>query len=184
MQLNDDLVEQARRGDQDALGEIYRHLAPRVLRYLAVRGADDPEALTNDVFLAVIPRIADVTGGASGTTALVFRIAHSRYVDDVRRKARRPAAVEYEMETDPRQTDAAETEALGNLAHEAADRLIRTLKPEHAATLSLRIVADLSLAETAAALGKSVGAVKQLQRRALESLKASIEDGGRHHEQG
>lgn len=184
MQLNDDLVEQARQGDHDALGEIYRHLAPRVARYLAIRGADDPEALTNDVFLAVIPRMADLTGGASGMTALVFRIAHSRYVDDVRRRARRPVAVEYEMEADPRQTAAAETEALENLAHEAADRLIRTLKPEHAATLSLRIVSDLSLVETAAVLGKSVGAVKQLQRRALESLKQSMVEGGQQHGQG
>jgi RNA polymerase sigma-70 factor (ECF subfamily) len=49
--------------------------------------------------------------------------------------------------------------------------LLADLNPDYREVLALRVVADLSLEETAAIMGKSQGAVKQLQRRALSALR-------------
>ena len=54
---------------------------------------------------------------------------------------------------------------------EATVALLAALKTEHREVLLLRIVADLPLEEVATVMGKSVGSVKQLQRRALLALR-------------
>lgn len=57
-----------------------------------------------------------------------------------------------------------------------AQQLLSILPPDQQAVLALRIVAELSLEETAQVIGRSVGAVKQLQRRALLALKTAAAD--------
>ncbi|MDX5318371.1 MAG: sigma-70 family RNA polymerase sigma factor, partial [Actinomycetes bacterium] len=86
--LTDAVVDAAGRGDRDAVETVYRTLAPRVLGYLRARGAEDPEGLTNEVFIAVVPRLATVKGGAAGLRTLVFSVAHARAVDEHRRRSR------------------------------------------------------------------------------------------------
>ena len=60
------------------------------------------------------------------------------------------------------------------IAGEGAVRQLATLTDDQRAVLLLRVVADLSLAETAEVLGKPVGAVKALQHRALAKLRADV----------
>jgi len=55
---------------------------------------------------------------------------------------------------------------------EATVALLAALKTEHREVLLLRIVADLPLEQVAKVMGKSVGSVKQLQRRALLALRS------------
>ena len=55
------------------------------------------------------------------------------------------------------------------------DELLQTLSPDQREVLLMRVVADLTLEQTAAALGKRVGAVKALQHRALASLRRVME---------
>ena len=57
-----------------------------------------------------------------------------------------------------------------------AQQMLSILPPDQQAVLALRIVAELSLEETAQVIGRSVGAVKQLQRRALLALKTAAAD--------
>jgi RNA polymerase sigma-70 factor (ECF subfamily) len=52
--------------------------------------------------------------------------------------------------------------------------LLDRLRPEYREVLALRVVADLSVEQAAQAMGRSVGAVKQLQRRALLALRAQL----------
>ncbi|MGN6743009.1 MAG: RNA polymerase sigma factor [Amnibacterium sp.] len=149
----------------------YRRFSPAVLGYLRARGVEDPEAVTQDVFLALYPRLADLTGGIEGMRTLLFSIAHARAVDAHRARARSPQVVEYVPEEDLRTTGSAEDDALigsGVLAHLAA------LSDEHREVLALRVVADLSLEATASVMQRSTGAVKQLQRRALLALRARV----------
>lgn len=178
MSLTDETVAQAGSGDAAAVEAIYRALAPKVLGYLSMRGTDDPEALTNDVFVAVIPRLSTVEGGAAGLRRFVFSVAHRRYVDEVRRRDRRPRQVSYEPEADPRNDDPAELLAIDLVSFDEIARHLRRLTRDQLAVVSLRILGDLSLAETAEVLGRSVGSVKQLQRRALEALRTMMEEAG------
>ncbi|PJI51961.1 hypothetical protein CTI14_50625 [Methylobacterium radiotolerans] len=61
-----------------------------MIGYMSARGVDDPEALAQDVFVAVLPRLGSITGGAAGLKTLVFSVAHARVVDHYRRTERRP----------------------------------------------------------------------------------------------
>ena len=74
-----------------------------------------------------------------------------------------------------------ESEALDALSDERLHRLLSILSDDQRQVLLLRIVADLPLEEAADALGKTVGAVKSLQHRALASLRRSLEQEGVGH---
>lgn len=176
--LDDAVVDAAEPDTTADLESAYRTLAPRVLGYLRARGAEDPEGLTDEVFLAVIPRMAEVSGGESGLRTLVFSIAHARVVDEHRRRARRPRQTAYEPELDPRVEDSAETAALDRVGTGRVDELLAELGDDQRAVIMLRVVADLSLEQTAEVVGRSVGAVKQLQRRGLLRLREVMRGEG------
>jgi RNA polymerase sigma factor (sigma-70 family) len=165
-----DIFDDAAGTDPGALfGVAYRSFAGPVLGYLKARGVDDPEAVTQDVFLAFFPKINSLTGGLQGAKSLLFSIAHARMVDHYRRLERRPQLAPYDPQEDSRSTPSAENcvELNG-----AAAALLDGLSDEHQEVLALRVVADLSIEQVAVIMGKSEGAVKQLQRRALHNLKA------------
>lgn len=177
MELSDEIAVAARSGDPDALAAVYRELSPRVLGYLRARGVEDPEGLTSEVFLGVIPRLRDLRGGVAGLSTLVFSIAHARSVDEARRRARRPAESSFEAAADPRLVPSAEATAVSNdSARRTLDRLA-LLSEEQRVVVALRVLGDLSVEQTAAIVGKSVGAVKQLQRRGLLALRSMVESG-------
>ncbi|BAS11715.1 hypothetical protein AHiyo8_00180 [Arthrobacter sp. Hiyo8] len=76
------------RTDPDALFvDAYREYSPGVCGYLRTRGVEDPEAVTQDVFLALYPQLGDLRGGPAGLRTLIFTIAHARAVDSHRRRA-------------------------------------------------------------------------------------------------
>jgi RNA polymerase sigma-70 factor (ECF subfamily) len=165
-----DIFDDAAGTDPAALfGVAYRSFAGPVLGYLKARGVDDPEAVTQDVFLAFFPRINGLSGGLQGAKSLIFSIAHARMVDHYRRLERRPQLTPYDPQEDSRSTPSAEDRAELNGGAEA---LLAGLSDEHQEVLALRVVADLSIEQVAAIMGKSEGAIKQLQRRALSNLKA------------
>ena len=165
-----DIFDDAAGTDPAALfGVAYRSFAGPVLGYLKARGVDDPEAVTQDVFLAFFPRINGLSGGLQGAKSLIFAIAHARMVDHYRRLERRPQLTPYDPQEDSRSTPSAEDRAELNGGAEA---LLAGLSDEHQEVLALRVVADLSIEQVAAIMGKSEGAIKQLQRRALSNLKA------------
>lgn len=152
-------------------GAVYRKLSGAVLGYLRARGVDDPEAVTQDVFLAFFPKIGDLSGGLQGAKALVFSIAHARMVDHYRRRERAPAFSPYDASADARSTASAEDQALGQADCGGASALLAGLSEDHREVLALRVVADLSIEQVAGIMGKTTGAVKQLQRRALGNLR-------------
>jgi RNA polymerase sigma-70 factor (ECF subfamily) len=174
----EDMLVAAQHGEAWALRVVYDELAPRVRGYLASRGAAEPEDLTSEVFLAVFPRLPTVTGGAAGLRTLVFSVAHARLVDDLRRQTRRGFAGAYEPEFDERTTPSAEDEALQGLGTEHVRELLASLPDDQRDVLVMRLVSDLTVEQVASALARSPGAVKQLQRRALLTLRAAVETGG------
>ena len=94
-------------------------------------------------------------------------------VDDVRRREREPVTAVFEPELDSRATESAEDSALG--AGAGVSALLEGLTVQQQEVLLLRVVADLSIDESAKIMGRTPGAVKQLQRRALGILKSQLE---------
>jgi RNA polymerase sigma factor (sigma-70 family) len=171
LEIRDDVVRTAASGDPDAFRQVYDALAPRVLGYLRSRGVEDPEGMVSEVFLAVHPRLPALTGGAAGLRTLVFSVAHARAVDDARRRARRPASFSYDPEYDDRVSGSAEQIAVQSLEAERAIELMQELNEDQRTVVTLRIIGDLTLEQTAEVTGKTVASVKQLQRRGLLRLR-------------
>lgn len=173
----DDVLPAARLGQPWALRVLYDELSPQVHGYLRARGATEPEDLTSEVFLGVLPRLDTVTGGAAGLRTLVFSIAHARLVDHLRARSRRPSTVEYDPRRDERTAPSSEDAALALLADDRVREVLSGLPDDQRDVLLLRVVHDLSLEQTAQVIGRSTGAVKQLQRRAILALRARAEKG-------
>ncbi|MEO8889316.1 MAG: RNA polymerase sigma factor [Jatrophihabitantaceae bacterium] len=174
--FSDDLVAAAQDGDRDALRTVYEVLAPKVLGYLRAKGVRDPEAVTNDVFLALLTHMDRVKGGAEGLRKLAFTIAHARMVDDYRSRSRQPGAVSYDPADDTRTVPSAEDDADHVLAAARVRAVLAVLPEDQREVLTLRVVADLSIEQIAAVMGRSQGAVKQLQRRGMIAVRQALAD--------
>ena len=168
-------VASAITGEPAALGRVYEALSPAIAAYLRSRGSEDPEGLTQDVFVALLPRLGRLRGGAAGLYTLAFSLAHARLVDEIRRRAKRPRVQSFEPSTDPRSAASAEEHALSRVGNADLCELLGRLKKDQREVVTLRVVGQLSLEETAEVVGKSVGAVKQLQRRGLLSMRAAVQ---------
>lgn len=166
----------ARRGDQQGFTGIYRLLAGRVAGYVRGRGVLEVDDVTNDVFLGAFQNLDTFNGQASEFRSWLFSIAWNKSVDWHRSSPRRPMPVDVSSTAAQAQAiDRSTDEQLDHvLADERVDVLLAALTPDQRDVLMMRIVADLSLEETAAALRKPTGAVKSLQHRALESLRRKI----------
>ncbi|MFJ6077187.1 RNA polymerase sigma factor [Pseudarthrobacter sp. NPDC092419] len=171
MQEISDEAQAQRQSGEGAFCAVYRELAPAVLSYLRARDVEDPEAMTQEVFLALYPQLDGLDGGAQGAKSLAFSIAHARYVDEYRRRVKTPFSTGYDPDADPRRADSAEDQVVAAASTENVKEILGTLQPDQQEVLALRIVADLSVETTAEIMGRSTGAIKQLQRRALCRLR-------------
>jgi len=165
----------ARAGAPWALERLYLALSPAVVGYLRLQGAEDPEDLTNEVFLGVFRRIGSFEGDEEKFRSWVFTIAHSRLVDDRRRTDRRPRLGEPHEDHWDRAGGDAEQEALGRLSSQRVQALCEGLVADQRDVLLLRVMAGLTVEAIAEALEKSEGAVKALQRRGLANLRKILE---------
>jgi RNA polymerase sigma-70 factor (ECF subfamily) len=172
--LSDADIRAAKLGDADALGRVYTELAPRILGFLRAHRVSDPEAVTQDVFLALLQRMPAVVGGAEGVRRLAFTIARARMIDAARAAARSPKAALYDPDLDLRVVASAADDAEDALSLARVQAVLATLPAAQREVLTLRIVADLSIEQVAEIVGRSAGAVKQLQRRALLTLRHAM----------
>lgn len=171
----DQWVDAARRGE-GGFDEIYRWLAGPVAAFARTRGASDPEGLANETFLRVFRSIDRFDGDGTALRSWVFSIARNLVIDGHRVAARRPTVVDAPVPE--RQVEGADTTALRHLAAGDLHELLGVLTDEQREVVVLRLVADLSLAETAAIVERPVTAVKRLQARALRTLQRTILDQG------
>lgn len=172
-----DLIEAAKNGVESAWEEIYTELAGPVTGYLRSRGATDPEDLSSEVFYLVARNIHSFDGDRSKFRSWVFVIAHRRLIDSRRTASRRPDTVDEPPSSHEAQGGNVEEEVMEQLSTVHMREVFDMLTEDQKHVLALRIVADLTLEETASVLGKRVGAIKALQRRALASVRAMLEEG-------
>jgi RNA polymerase sigma-70 factor (ECF subfamily) len=150
---------------------VYRELAPAVLGYLRASGTPDPEDCLGEVFLGVardLPRFEDADD-PEAVRRWVFTIARHRVVDASRRSRRRPKVVDAPLPDVQGRADDAEAGLDDDLLAG-----LRALTPDQREVVALRFVADLSLDDVARLTKRSAGAVKALQHRALENLRAAV----------
>ncbi len=170
----DGVLAGARCGAPWALERIFTTLSPVVTGYLRVQGAQEPEDLTSEVFVAVLRNVHTFTGNEAGFRSWVFTIAHRRLLDERRSLGRRPpltvlaAALEL-----PAPDDVAAT-VDQSLGVERVRALCEQLAPDQRDVLLLRLLGRLTIDEVASALGKSSVAVKALQRRGFRAIGRAL----------
>lgn len=168
----DPVLAAARTGADWAWDALYRDLAPLVHGYLRSRGAREAEDLTGEVFLAVARDLASFSGGETSFRSWVLTVAHHRLLDARRYEGRRPTEpVAEEVLQAQTASSNVEDEALQSIVTSRISQLVATLAGEQREVLMLRIVGGLTVTEVAAALNKSPGAVKALQRRGLATIR-------------
>lgn len=172
------LLTHARAGDGSAWEALYRWLAPAVAGYVRMQGARDVDDLTSEVFLALVRGIDRFQGGPAQFRSFTFVIAHRRLQDERRSRSRHGARTVDEPvdERAPLADDGADTAdaALAAMGTGRVLALCDRLVDDQRDVVLLRIVGDLSIEQVAEALGKSPGAVKQLQRRAFDNIRKDI----------
>ncbi|WP_148236464.1 RNA polymerase sigma factor [Intrasporangium calvum] len=171
------LVRLAQDGDREAFAQLYDAYVDTVFRYVLVRVGNRPlaEDLTSETFIRAMRRIDSFTWQGRDIAAWFVTIARNLIADHVKSARFRFEVTTADMRDADEQVDAPEAEVLARLRDERLVTAIRQLSPEQAECITLRFLQGLSLAETAAVLGKSEGAIKQLQLRATRALRASLE---------
>ena len=167
-------LDLARLGDQAGFTGLYRTLSGRVAGFLRGRGVDDIDEVVNDVFLGAFRNLHTFEGDAARFRSWLFGIAFNKAADRHRSVQRRPRTAALDASTSD--LVAVEGHELDWSGDDNVSHLLSLLSTDQRDVLLLRIVADLSLAEAAEALGKPVGAIKSLQHRALATLARMISE--------
>jgi RNA polymerase sigma-70 factor (ECF subfamily) len=106
-------------------------------------------------------------------SAWLFRIAHNLAMDHFR-ASRRWQPEEEVPEPAGEEEPSAEAAALQSIGRQSMLELIESLSPEQQQVLTLKFVFNFPNAEVATILGKTEGAIKSLQHRALVSLQKQL----------
>ncbi len=173
------LVELAQRGDTEAFGMVYERYVDVVYRYVYVRvgGKQLAEDITSETFLRALRRMDSFSWQGRDIAAWFITIARNLITDNAKSARFRMEVTTADMlDADPRVEAAPDNEVLDRLRNERLLEAVKGLKPEQAECVVLRFLQGLTLAETAKVLGKSEGAVKQLQLRAVRALHRELAD--------
>ena len=174
----DAVLAAAQGGAGWAAERLWTSLAPVVAGYLRAQGSTEPEDLTSEVFVGVFRSLATFSGSEEQFRSWVFTIAHRRLTDERRRAGRRPPLIGGLEPDDGPPSPSAEHEALRQVSTERVRSLCERLVPDQRDVLLLRLVGGLTVEEVAAALDKTEGAVKALQRRALIAARRIVDREG------
>ncbi len=168
------LVAAAQAGDGEAFGELYDRYVDIVHRYIALRVNNHTlaEDLTSETFLRALRRVSSFTWQGRDFGAWLVTIARNLITDHYK-------SSRYKMEHSTsdlveaghdRSQDGPENEVLAGITNAALLEAVKRLGSEQQECIVLRFLQGMSLAETAAVLGKNEGAIKALQYRAVKSL--------------
>ena len=169
------LVEAAQR-DTARFGDLYEHYFELVYAYVARRvgNRNEAEDMTAEVFHKALRSLRRFKWTGAPFAAWLFRIASNMIADRAKRAAREGSFADDENGPEPRapqpqQADLEQSERSAGLF-----RLVDDLAEGQRRVLVMRFAEERSIREIADALGRSEGAIKQLQFRALENLRAKL----------
>lgn len=168
---NDDddrtLIQDAQ-ADPARFVELYDRYVDRVYAYFSCRTRDRAAAedLTSEVFQQALAHIKQFEWRGVPFAAWLFRIASNALADRWRQVARDARDLPTDL-PDGRRLDDIER-------HIVLFQLVNRLPTDQRQVIHMRFVEEKSIREIAATLGRSEGAVKQLQLRALENLRKGM----------
>jgi RNA polymerase sigma-70 factor (ECF subfamily) len=168
-----DVLDAAQGGDERAFSALWRWLNPPLVRWLAVTVPDGGDDVASEVWVSIVRGLDVFEGDERAFRGWAFTIARRRAIDWGRRRRRR-LDVPLSDGVDVRSPSDASEAVSEATAVEAAVALLRSLNPDQAEVVALRVIAGLTVAETAAVVGKSEGAVRVMCHRGLRALERHV----------
>ena len=173
---NDLLVAGAVGGDSEAFGRLYDMYVDRVYRhvYYRVGSTEDAEDLTQQVFLKAWQAIGRYNKTSTPFLAWLMRISHNLIIDFYRSKKDK-AYLDFEIaagDSPSSPESVAETEFYQQLVR----RAILRLPADQQQVIMMSFIEGFSYAEIASTLGKSGGAIRVIQHRALKKMRNILEE--------
>ena len=171
------LLTRARKLDADALAEIHDTYYTPIFRYVAFRVGDREvaEDLTSEVFTRLLSALRDRTAPQNTLRGWLYGVA-ARVVSDHHRQSYRAVQVELDESITSREAGPAET-VEARLTRADLKRAMAELTEEQQNVIALRFGYDMPIQEVARTMGKTEGAVKQLQARAIAALARKMPPG-------
>lgn len=173
------LVELARGGDADAFGQLYDHYQSSVYRFLyyRTRSTTLAEDLTSETFFRALRSMNNFRWQGKDFAAWLMTIARNLCTDHFKAGRTRLEFATEDMTVHDDATEGPENAVLAGLTNEILLRALQELPDEQRDCLIMRFLQGMSIAETAAVLNRSDGAVKQLQLRGIRNLARLMPDG-------
>ncbi|MGJ9413292.1 sigma-70 family RNA polymerase sigma factor [Aeromicrobium sp. CF4.19] len=170
------LVDLAREGDTEAFGQLYDHYVSGIYRFIYYRvgSAHLAEDLTSETFVRGLRAVQRFNWQGKDFGAWLTTIARNLVVDHFKSSRSRLEIVSDEIPEGRSTEDGPEDGVLELLTNEILFESVGSLPPEQRDCILMRFIQGLSIAQTAAALGRSEGAIKQLQLRAVRNLAKKI----------
>ncbi len=173
------LVELARGGDSEAFGLLYDHYQASVFRFLyyRTRSTTLAEDLTSETFFRALRSMKSFRWQGKDFGAWLMTIARNLAVDHFKAGRTRLETSTDDMGAHDDATDGPEQAVLAGLTNEMLMGALAQLPEEQRDCLVMRFLQTMSIAETAAVLDRSEGAVKQLQLRGIRNLAKLMPKG-------
>jgi len=174
------LVELARKGDAEAFGMLFDHYHGSVYRFLfhRTRSTTLAEDLTSETFFRALRSMSNFRWQGKDFGAWLMTIARNLATDHFKAGRTRLELTTEDMSLhDDGTQDGPENAVLTSLTNEALLEALTELPTEQRDCLVMRFLQGMSIAETAAVLGRSDGAVKQLQLRGVRNLAKLLPEG-------
>ncbi len=171
-EANERLLVEAAREDPARFGELYEINFERVYAYVArrVRNRDTAEDLTSEVFQKALAHLPRFQWRGAPFAAWLFRIASNVIADRFKTTARENPVVDEQIMATT-ETSFEEVERRARLF-----RLVGELPDDQRRVIAMRFAEEKSIREIATELGRSEGAVKQLQFRGLQHLRSQLSE--------
>jgi len=168
------LVQAACRGEKSAIEALYRTHFDTIYRYVLLRTGSPSAAedVTSQVFLGMVRGLGRYQDQGKPFVAWLYGIAQKQIAFYQRGQSRGPSAVDLDAAAElAAQSAGPHATAEERETRAAVARAIAKVPEGQREVIMLRYLLSLSVAETAAVVGRSEGAVKQLQLRGLATLR-------------
>ncbi|MGY2078339.1 sigma-70 family RNA polymerase sigma factor [Modestobacter sp. SYSU DS0657] len=174
-----ELVRRAQQGDAEGFGQLYDRYVDLVYRFVLLRVGDraTAEDFTSETFVRALRRIDSLTFQGRDVGAWLITIARNIVLDHVKSSRHRLEVTTADVRDADRATESPEDTVVQRLTNAELIACMQQLSADQRECLELRFLQDLTVAETAAAMGRKDGAIKALQHRAVRRLAALVHPG-------
>jgi RNA polymerase sigma-70 factor (ECF subfamily) len=165
------LLVAAAQKDPTRFGELYEIHFEQVYAYIArrVNSRETAEDITSEVFHKALTNLKRFEWRGVPFVGWLFRIASNAIIDQAKRSSKEVSDLE-----DPEEIAVAEVDFADAIHRARLFRFVEDLPEDQRRVVTMRFGEEKSIREIATEIGRSEGAVKQLQFRGLQNLRSHV----------